>query len=306
MKKISIIIPVYNNAGSLGGTYKNLSVYLRKIEKKYKYELIFVNDGSHDNSLEKLLELRKKDSHVKIINFTRNFGQASAVLAGFEYSQSEIGITISADMQDPCQLIIEMISRWEEGYKVVLCVRKSREDDLFSKIGSKIFYGIIQKSIHSMPLGGFDYFLLDKLIYKKLVNLDIRNAFLQIDILWFGHKPYILQYKRVKRKNGKSEWTIGRKIKASIDGIIDASHWPIRLISLVGLAFAFLGFFYAMLVFLSYLFKATPFQGYTPIMIIMLIGFGLIMVMLGVIGEYSWRIYEEIKKKPLYIIENIY
>jgi dolichol-phosphate mannosyltransferase len=168
MKKlISIIIPVYRNEGSLHPTYVNLKAILEDISASYDYEIIFINDGSDDDSLKELFAIKKIDSNVKIIDFVRNFGQVSAIQAGFEDARGDLLVNISADMQDPPSLILDMIRKWEDGYKVVACSRADREDDLISRITSKIFYDLMRVSVPKMPRGGFDYFLLDRAVYKK-------------------------------------------------------------------------------------------------------------------------------------------
>lgn len=300
--KVSIIVPVYMNAPSLYETY----IQIISVIKNYNYEIIFVNDGSNDNSLKELLKIKKCDENVKIIDFTRNFGQVSAIYAGFEYATGDFVINISADLQDSPSLITKMIKKWEEGYKVVACTRIAREDSFFSKLVSSFFYKIINNFMESMPKGGFDYFLLDKIVYKKMVLLNERNSFMQGDILWFGYKPYFINYKRKERKYGKSQWTLSKKIKYFIDGVFNTSYLPIRIASFLGLIIASTGFVYSIIVVFAWMFKKTPFSGYTPIMMVLLIFFGLLMIMLGIIGEYLWRIYDEVRKRPKFIINRIY
>jgi len=292
------------NEGSLQKTYDNL--IKMKFARNYQYEIIFINDGSRDNSLKELLTIREKDKNVKIINFTRNFGQVAAIEAGFEFATGDLLINISADLQDPTQLIEQMIDKWKEGFKVVACERTEREENLITKITSKIFYSLIKINLPKMPLGGFDYFLLEKEVYKQIVKLDERNSFLQGDVLWFGYEPYFIQYKRLKRPIGKSQWSLWKKIKYFIDGLIYTSYIPIRLMSLLGIIVSLVGFVYSIVVVILYFSNQTPFKGYAPIMMLLLIVSGLIMFMLGIIGEYLWRIYDEVRRRPLYIIKDMF
>lgn len=307
-KLLSIVIPVYMNASSLYATYiKLLSVAKNKhIVEKYDYEFIFINDGSTDNSLEELRKIKGIDISVKIIDLTKNFGQVSAIFAGLECAKGDFVINISADLQDSTKYIYKMIKKWEEGYKVVACTRIEREDGLFPKISSFIFYRLVNHLFKKMPKGGFDYFLLDKIVYQRLFSLNERNSFIQADILWFGYKPFFIKYRREKRKFGKSQWTFGKKLKYFIDGVFNTSYIPIRLMSLCGLMVAFVGFLYSIVVFFLRIFKGTPFPGYAPIMMCLLVFSGLIMLMLGVIGEYLWRVYDEVRKRPRYIVDRIY
>ena len=304
-KKISIIVPVFRNEGTLHKTYIGLISNLKDLSKSFSYEIIFINDGSDDNSLKELLKIRKIDKNVKVIDFVRNFGQLSAILAGFKHAKGDALIHISADLQDPPALTAQMIAKWEMGYKIVACERVGREDDLISRIASKIFYGVIKISSPKMPRGGFDYFLLDRKVYKTILSFDERNSFLQGDLLWLGYEPYFIRYKRLKRPIGKSQWSFGKKIKYFIDGVINTSYLPIRFMSFVGITTSLVGFLYAVVVLFSRIFNNIPFQGYAPIMIVLLIASGLIMMMLGVIGEYLWRIYDEIRKRPQYIVRKI-
>lgn len=305
-KSFSVVIPVYMNAPSLYETYIKIMSVIRPIEDKYNYELLFINDGSSDNSLDELLKIKKCDANVKIIDLTRNFGQVSAIYAGFEHTESDFIINISADLQDSPSYFLKMIKKWEEGYKVVVCKRASRNDGFFSKFVSLVFYKLINSFVNDMPKGGFDYFLLDKIVYKGMVSLNERNSFMQGDILWFGYKPYFIEYRRAERKYGKSQWTLAKKMKYFIDGVFNTSYLPIRMASFLGLGIATVGFIYSVLVVFAWMFKKTPFSGYTPIMMVLLIFFGLIMIILGIIGEYIWRIYDEVKKRPKFIVRNIY
>lgn len=305
-KLISIIIPVYRNEGALHKTYIGLISNLKETSNRYNYEIIFINDGSDDDSLNELLKIKRIDKRVKVIDFVRNFGQQSAILAGFKYAKGDALIHISADLQDPPKLIIQMIEKWVKGYKMVACERIDRQDDFISKFASKIFYRFIKIAVSKMPTGGFDYFLVDKEIYKKIVDFDERNSFIQGDLLWLGYEPYFIKYKRLKRTVGKSQWSFGKKIKYFIDGLIDTSYMPIRIMSFIGLMVSFFGFSYSVIIFFLRIFNNTPFKGYAPIMIVLLITSGLIMTMLGVIGEYLWRIYDQVRKRPQYLIKKLY
>lgn len=304
-KLISVIVPVYRNEGTLHQTYIGLISNLKEISNRYDYEIIFVNDGSDDNSLSELLKIKRIDKNVKVIDFVRNFGQQSAILAGFRYAKGEITLHISADLQDPPNLIISMIKGWEKGYKVVACARIDRDDNFISKITSKIFYRIIKIAVPKMPAGGFDYFLLDREVYKTVLSFNERNYFLQGDLLWLGYEPYFIHYKRLRRTIGKSQWNFAKKIKYFIDGVINTSYLPIRIMSFTGVATSLVGFLYAAVVLFLKMFNSIPLQGYAPIMIVLLIASGLIMMMLGIIGEYLWRIYDEVRHRPQYLIKKI-
>ncbi len=300
---ISFVIPVYQNKGSLKPTHKKISELFEQFLNQYNCEFVFVNDGSSDGSIQELYELADLDKSVKIISFSRNFGQLPAIAAGMKYANGDAGIIMSADMQDPPELIAEMITKWENGSEVVICNRKERDDDWIAETTSKIFYSIMKKLIKNMPEGGFDFIFLSRKAMDQYNKIDERNRFLQGDILWLGFAISFIPYQRVKRVDGKSQWTISKKVKYFIDGILNTSYLLIRAMSLTGLFVSILGFIFSIVVIYSRIKHQTPFPGYAPIVILLLIMGGFIMIMLGIIGEYIWRIYDETRKRPYYIID---
>jgi len=302
-KRISIVVSVFRNEGSLIPTYNKVFNTLEQIKDNYDYEFVFVNDGSDDGSIDELKQLAGQDSKVKVVSFSRNFGQVAACLAGHKIAQGDAMVYISADLQDPPELILNMIKRWEEGNEIVICHRINREDNLTSVLASKFFYYLMKIVNDKMPLGGFDYWLLDRMANDEFVKIDERNRFIQSDILWLGFNVAFIPYTRMKRTIGKSQWTFLKKLKYFIDGIINTSYLPIRFMSLLGLLTSVSGFIYSLLIIYLRLVHKTPFNGYAPIMISILIIGGLIMLMLGIIGEYLWRIFDEVRSRSIYIIK---
>ena len=299
--KISILIPVFRNEGSIVITYEKVKELI--INLKYEYEFVFVNDGSDDNSQKELLSLYKRDSKVKVLTFSRNFGQVVAIIAGLKEIAGDAVIIMSADLQEPISLIESMIIKWQLQNEIVICNRIDREDSFIANNASKLFYKMMQYVNPNMPKGGFDFFLIDKKAVEVLNQIDERNRFFQGDILWLGFNVAFIPYSRLKRTIGKSQWTLSKKLKYFIDGILNTSYIPIRLISLLGIIFSFFGFIYAVDIAYNRLINNTPFNGWAPIMILILIIGGLIMLMLGIIGEYVWRTYDETRKRPLFIIK---
>ncbi len=308
VKKISFTIAVYRNEGALTHTYEKLKNLFSSNSNlaHYDYEIVFVDDGSDDASLPELLALREKDPKVKIISFTRNFGQMAAMLAGFKHCSGNAIINISADLQDPIELINEMVVAWEKGNELVICYRVNRSDNFTSKIFSRIAYKFLRLAVPSIPRGGFDFALMDRKLMDDFNNLDFRNRFFQGDVLWFGYKTHFIPYVRLKRTIGKSQYKFWKKIKNFVDGFVDSSYLPIRFMSGLGVCTALLGFLYGLSVIYAFFFQSLPFPGWAPIMILILIIGGLIMTMLGIIGEYIWRIFDEVRKKPNYVIREIY
>jgi dolichol-phosphate mannosyltransferase len=301
--KISFVIAVYNNSGSILKTHKQIkTLFLKKLEK-YDYEVIFINDGSKDNSWEEINSIKKIDPKVKGISFTRNFGQMSAMLAGFQEATGDAIINISADLQDPISLVFEMVQRWEEGSETVICYRTNRNDSFFSNMFSKFAYKLLRMALPQIPPGGFDYVLMDRVVMNGFNNIDVRHRFFQGDLLWLGYRTSFIPYIRQKREIGNSQYDFWKKLKNFLDAFLDASYIPIRFISVTGIITSLLGLLYTISIIFSWLKGETPFNGWAPIMIIILIVGGLIMLMLGIIGEYIWRIYEEVRKRPNFIVK---
>ena len=299
---VSIVIPVFNNEKSLSITYQRIHGVFANDPGGLDFEIIFVNDGSIDGSYAELLDLRGKDPRVKVLSFTRNFGQMAAMLAGFSEARGDAVINISADLQDPIDLMPEMIAKWRAGAEVVVCYRESRDDPLLARIFSRLAYALMRVSIPTMPPGGFDYVLMDRAVMDLFNSVNVRHRFFQGDLLWSGHRVAFISYARRKREHGKSQYTFLKKLKNLLDALLDSSYLPIRFISLMGILTSVVGMLYSLTVVWSWLRGGTPFSGFAPIMIaIMLVG-GMIMTMLGILGEYVWRIYDEIRKKPNYLV----
>lgn len=306
MKKISIVIPVYNNEGSLKILYERLVATIKSYNTAFSYELIFINDGSKDNSLGVLKELQQKNPGVVLINFSRNFGQMAGILAGWKYATGDAVINISADLQDPPEQIEKMLREWENNNEIVINYRESRDDELSSAITSKLAYRLFRYSLPTLPPGGFDYALLDRKAMDAVNSITEKNRFYQGDILWVGFTIKYLPYIRQKREHGKSAYNFVKRFGNFMSAFLNVSYFPIRLMSVLGFFTAVSGFIYALSILSAYYFHKTPFQGWAPLMMIILIIGGLLMIMLGIIGEYIWRIYDEVKYKPNYIIKEIF
>ncbi len=300
--KISFVIPVFQNEGCLSKTYSEIKNLFDSEITNHEYEVIFVDDGSTDGSLAEMLQLRSKDDRIKVISFTRNFGQISAMLAGFLQAAGEAVINISADLQDPISLVADMIKQWEGGSEIVICHRIDRTDSPSAKLFSKLAYGILRFSIPEIPPGGFDFALMDRKVMNAFNSIDVRHRFFQGDLLWTGYKTSFIPYVRKRREIGKSKWTFAKKLTFFIDALLDSSYWPIRAISCLGLFTSLAGVIYALVIVWGWFKGWLPFTGWAPIMIAILLVGGFILLMLGVIGEYVWRIFEEVRKRPNFII----
>jgi dolichol-phosphate mannosyltransferase len=199
-----------------------------------------------------------------------------------------------------------MIEEWSRGQKLVVATRESRHDGYLNKLFSKVFYRLMRKfAIPNMPLGGYDFFLIDRSIVELLLRMDERNLFLQGQILWLGHKPKFIPYERRKRQLGESQWSLSRKVKYFIDGFAAYSFFPIRLVSVVGIAVFFLGIILSAIIAIQTLLFGTRMVGWSSLMVALLMLNGLQMMMIGIMGEYLWRNFDETRKRPLYLIEHI-
>jgi dolichol-phosphate mannosyltransferase len=301
-KIVSLIIPVYRNEGSIKMTFTKIIEVFENSIPNYEPEFVFIDDGSDDGSLKEIREIKPLYHRTQIISFSRNFGQTSAVIAGFRKCKGEMGVLISADLQDPPELIEKMIQSCERGNKIVICHRVNREDSLLSSLTSKLFYSLMHFANSRIPKGGFDFVLITRQVIDVFNKLDERNRFFQGDILWLGFPIQFIPYNRVQRKIGKSQWSFAKKFKYFIDGLLNTSYLPIRAMSAVGIIFSLIGFFYAFVILYLRLINDVPFKGYAVIVTLILSIGGLIMLMLGIIGEYLWRTYDETRKRPIYII----
>jgi dolichol-phosphate mannosyltransferase len=306
MKKISVVIPVYNNEGSLEILYERLISTIKSYNNSFTYELIFINDGSKDNSLNILIGLQHNDPGVLVINFSRNFGQMAGILAGWKYASGDAVVNISADLQDPPELIAKMLEEWEHENEIVINYREARNDSTSSAITSRIAYKLFRYSLPTLPPGGFDYALLDRKAMDALNSLTEKNRFYQGDILWVGFTIKYLPYQRAERVHGKSGYNFVKRFGNFMSAFLNVSYFPIRLMSLIGFITAVSGFLYSLSILHAYFIEKTPFSGWAPLMMLFLIIGGLLMIMLGVIGEYIWRIYDEVKHKPNYIVKDVF
>ena len=305
---VSVIIPIYHNEENIQVTWAAVEQTLEVLPEGIDWEVIFIDDGSKDASYERLVELREREpGRVRVIRFTRNFGQTAAILAGLQRAYGDCCIVMSADLQDPPELMLDMVQRWNAGEKkVVLAHRESREDSYFARLTSRTFYWLMRRyAIPNMPDGGFDFFLIDRHIVDIINEMDERNSFLQGQVLWTGFTPELIPYTRRRREIGTSRWTLSKKLKYFVDGFVSYTETPIRMITLLGLVVSTLSFAYASLIFVMRLFWQIPVEGWAPIMIALLMLGGIQLVMLGVIGEYVWRNIHEARKRPAFVIESV-
>ncbi|WP_377278868.1 glycosyltransferase family 2 protein [Rhizobium sp. R86522] len=304
LKKVSVVVAVYQNEGSLTKTHQEIAELFANSMPEIALEWVFVNDGSTDGSLDELRQIRANDDRVRVITFTRNFGQMAAMLAGFKAATGEAVINISADLQDPVELMEEMIESWLRGSEIVVCYRTSRNDPPTARLFSSVAYRLMRMAVPQIPKGGFDYVLMDRVVMDEFNTMDVRHRFFQGDLLWSGRRTSFIPYERRKRVVGRSQYNLAKKLKNFIDAMLDASFLPIRFISLCGVATFLVGALYSISIVVAWSIGDAPFDGWAPLMIAVLMIGGAIMLMLGIIGEYVWRINEEVRKRPNYVIRD--
>jgi glycosyltransferase involved in cell wall biosynthesis len=306
--KVSVVIPVYFNEGSILKTYEKVNFQLSNHNDVSSFELIIIDDGSLDGSFNEMLEVKKSSPNiVRIIKFTRNFGQLAAMNAGYKISTGDCVINISADLQDPPELINQMIDCFAaRESEIVICTRLNREDGWYRKFTSLIFYKTMRiLTFENMPQGGFDFVLLSRRAVDFLLSNNESNAFWQGKILWSGFATKYIPYLRKERATGVSRWSFRKKLKYFLDGIFAYSYFPVRLMSFLGIGSFLSGFIYAIIITLNYFIGDIPFKGWAPLMILILVLSGLQMLMLGFVGEYLWRTLDQVRGRPEYVIESI-
>ena len=306
-KSISIVVPVYCNAGSLPRLFEELLKLEKNLaELELRLELIFVDDGSKDDSLAHLLQFKSTRAGTRVVKLTRNFGAVHCSKTGLQFVTGDAFMIVAADLQDPPALIGEMVNRWLSGSKFVICERVTRDDPVISKIYSKIYYKILRLLvIPDYPEGGYDMALMDKSFLAHLVNSS-KSVFTPLLAYWLGYQPDVIHYHRPAREHGKSGWTFAKKFKAFLDVMLGFSITPIRAMSSIGAFVAFGSFMYGIAVVLNAMLHRIPVEGFATVVALITFLLGLILLMLGIIGEYIWRIFEETNRRPETVIEEVW
>ena len=309
MKKrvFSIVVPIYFNEPNIPDTIPRLLALDEQLEG-YALELVFVDDGSKDGSLAALREYQAKDpSRIKVVKLTRNFGSMAAIQAGLTVATGDCVGMIAADLQDPPEIFLEMLGHWERGTKAVFAVRADREESLGQKFFSNSYYALMRRfAVAGYPEGGFDFFLIDRQVVDEVNRIHEKNTNLMTLIFWLGFQPVAIPYVRRARQNGISRWTFGKKVKLFIDSFVAFSYAPIRVLSGLGFLVALSAFVYAGWVLYNWAFHNIPVKGYAPIVILLSFTSGIQMIMLGVLGEYLWRTLDESRRRPPYVIDEVY
>ena len=305
MSKLSIVIPVYFNEDTLMDLYQDLKEKI--LPKLEEYELVFVDDGSGDRSWQVMNEIKTLDESVHLVKLSRNFGEHAALLAGLTVSTGDCAITKQADLQEDSSLILEMYESWKKGNKVVLAIRRSRDESKMKVFFANCYYRMIRKFVNkNMPQGGCDCYLIDRKVIEVLERLDEKNSSLTLQVMWAGFQTDMVYFDRKDREKGKSRWTLAKKIKLVMDSMMSFSYAPIRFMSYIGVLFDIFAAILFVSVLVEYFSKGVPISGWASLMCVILLSSGLILTMLGILGEYLWRTLDASRTRPPFIIdENI-
>lgn len=298
----SVIVPMYNEEEVIGTTFERLKQVMDSLGERY--ELIFVNDGSKDRSAEIIKELAEEHQEVVLIDFSRNFGHQIAITAGMDYARGDAIIIIDADLQDPPEVILQMIDKWREGYEVVYGKRVKRKGETwFKKATAKIFYRTLRALTNvDIPADTGDFRLIDRKVCDVLKGLKEKNRFVRGLVSWIGFRQTSVEFVREERFAGVTKYPLKRMLRFALDAITSFSYKPLKIASYIGFTISFFSFIYLVIVVYQRLFTNTTTAGWTSIVAINLLFNGIILILLGVIGEYIGRIYDETKNRPLYIV----
>jgi len=305
MKKVSLVIPMYYEEKVVEECYKRVKKCLEDLEN-YEHEIIFINDGSKDKTLELLEEIANKDTDVKIISFARNFGHQAAVTAGLRYVTGDAIVIIDADLQDPPELIPEMLKLWEQGNEVIYGKRKSRKgESAFKLLTAKMFYNTLNAlSDVEIPKDTGDFRLVDKKVVDVVNSMPEHNKFLRGLFSWVGYKQIPFEYERKERFAGKTKYPLKKMLKLASDGIISFSTKPLKLVGALGIFSILISFVILIYALISYIFDLNNLSaGWTSIMVTVTFFAGVQLLSLWIMSEYIGRIYDEAKSRPEYIID---
>ncbi len=304
MKKlISIVTPFFNEESSVEFYFKNLEETLSKITD-INFEIIAVEDGSSDKTYEILTKIAAQKNNLKIIKLSRNFGKEVALTAGLDNANGDAVIPMDCDLQDSPNVIPKMIKKWQEGYKIVLAQRTNRKDPFLKKITATFFYQLASKVMDKgLPKNVGDFRLLDKVVVQEIRKMREKNRFMRGIFSWVGYETAIVKFERGQRFGGKTKYNYASLIKYALDGIFSFSTFPIRVITYFGLLIAMSSFLYGAVIICAKIFFDKGIPGYSSIMSVVLFLGGMNFIFIGIIGEYVGRIFNEVKDRPLYIVE---
>lgn len=300
----SVVIPIFNEEKTIPELYRRLTDVMKGLEGNY--EVIFVDDGSRDMSLDMIKSLRMKDDHIKCISLSRNFGHQVAISSGICFSSGKVTILMDGDLQDPPEIIPSLVKKWEEGFEVVYAIRKKRKENIIKRTFYKLFYLILKRlSSIEIPLDSGDFSAIDRKVADLLNSMPEKNRFVRGIRAWIGLNQIGVEYERDPRFAGTPKYSLSKLIGLALDGIISFSYRPLKFATQTGFfisTVSFLGGFYY---FLYWLVRGDAPKGFTTLAILILLLAGIQLVMIGIMGEYIGRIHEEVKDRPLFVVKEL-
>lgn len=302
---VSIITPCYNEERNLALLYARLCAALDPLE--IDWEWLIVDDHSADGSYQVAAAIAKRDDRLRVLRFSRNFGSHTAIACGLDHVTGDCAVVMAADLQDPPEVIPDLLAAWRQGSHVVWATRRTRSGEARRDLlFARLYYGLMRRvgGLREMPAAGADFFLADRRVVEALCRFGEQNTSLFALITWIGFRQASIPYDKQARLHGASGWSLGKKIKLVVDSLTAFSFLPIRIISCVGFVVALLGLLYALFTVLNALF-GSPVEGWTSLMVALLVLSGIQMLMLGVLGEYLWRSLDESRRRPRYLVEEI-
>lgn len=308
MPKLSIIIPCYFNEENIPVTTKELIENEKLFPEDVKFEYIFIDDGSKDNTYRELLKFQQNYlNKVIVIKLAGNVGSYNAILAGMHHATGDCNVILAADLQDPPDLMPKMYDYWSKGIKFVIANRQNREESIGQRIFSNTYHYLIKKmALKNVPKGGFDLVLFDKQLRDEVVKINEKNTNQIYLLAWLDYDFVNIPYTRRKREIGKSKWTLYKKIKLFIDSFVSFSFFPIRFISFLGLSLGIIAFLYGLFVIVAKITGLVPIEGWATLMVVILFVSAFQMIAIGVIGEYVWRALDAARGRPNFIIEKVH
>ncbi len=303
---LSLIVPMHNEAGNIDTLYQRLANVLSPLS--VSWEMICINDGSTDDTLNELLKAQRIYKEICIIDLTRNFGKEAALSAGLDFARGEAAIPIDADLQDPPEIIPQMIELWRKGFEVVLAKRKTRTGDSFVKRNTaQLFYSVINKlSEVDIPQDTGDFRLISRPVIDALKQLPERRRFMKGLFAWVGYKTAEIEYERPERFSGSTKFNYWKLWNFALEGITSFSDAPLKVASYLGIMISLLSFIYAIKIVIDTLLFGNPVKGYPSLIVAILFFSGVQLIALGIIGEYLGRIYAETKQRPIYLVRDIW
>ncbi len=304
--ELSIVVPVYNEEQNLDYLFERLEAVVHNL--KMSYEIVCINDGSRDDTLKYLIAHHERNPQIKVINLARNFGKEIALTAGLDYTTGNAVVPIDADLQDPPELIGQLIEKWREGYDVVYATRRSRQGESWLKrFTASAFYNIIDRmSLVHVPANTGDFRLLDRRVVEALKHVPERTRFMKGLFAWVGFKQTSVLFDREARHKGKTTWNYWKLWNFALDGIFSFSFIPLKMWSYVGLVVSFMSLLYASFLIIRTIIQGVDVPGYASLMVAILFLGGIQLITLGIVGEYIGRVYEEVKGRPIYLIRDLY